>query len=203
MNQIAVLDFETTGLSPAQGARATEIGIVLLENGQVVDRYQSLMNAGVNIPSFITQLTGISNAMLRSAPSAETVMKEAARFVGRASLVAHNAAFDRQFWQAELRRIGLPGEHNFACTVLLSRRLFPHAPSHKLGPLIDWHGLPRSGTAHRAMADAQMAADLLLRMQRELQQRYQLTNCQHPTLQTLQRCAIAKVPQLLKALASA
>lgn len=202
MTLIAVLDFETTGLSPSQGARATEIGIVLLENGRVVDRYQSLMNAGVAIPGFITQLTGISNAMLRTAPSADVVMKAAADFVGPAPLVAHNAAFDRQFWRAEMQRIGLAGSQAFACTVLLSRRLFPQAPSHKLGQLIDWHGLPRSGTAHRAMADAQMAADLLLHMQRELRQRHHLTNCQHPTLQTLQKCAIAKVPKLLQTLAT-
>ena len=71
MSTIAVIDFETTGVSPEQGARATEVAIVLLEQGRVVDRFQSLMNAGVRIPSFITQLTGITNAMVAAAPPAE------------------------------------------------------------------------------------------------------------------------------------
>ncbi|MEO6855740.1 MAG: 3'-5' exonuclease, partial [Rhodoferax sp.] len=108
MTRLAVIDFETTGISPGQGDRATEVAIVVVEHGQVVDRFQSLMNAGVRIPAFITQLTGISNAMLAHAPSAAQAMAEASRFVGDLPMVAHNAAFDRKFWQAELARIGDP-----------------------------------------------------------------------------------------------
>ncbi|MEY3460669.1 MAG: hypothetical protein RLZZ03_322, partial [Pseudomonadota bacterium] len=100
MSRMGVIDFETTGISPGMGDRATEVAIVITEHGRVVDRFQSLMNAGVHIPSFITGLTGISNAMVASAPSAEVVMSDAARFVGSTPLVAHNAAFDRKFWQA-------------------------------------------------------------------------------------------------------
>ena len=77
---IAVIDFETTGMAPAQGARATEVAIVLMEGEQVVDRFDSLMRTGVPIPPFIEQLTGISNAMLAPAPPAEAVMREAARW---------------------------------------------------------------------------------------------------------------------------
>ena len=123
MSLIAVIDFETTGLSPAISDRATEVAIVLLEGGQIVDRFQSLMNAGVYIPAFITSLTGISNAMIASAPSADRVMRDASRFVGQAPLVAHNAAFDRKFWQAELSLAGDVALHAFACTLLVSRRL--------------------------------------------------------------------------------
>ena len=61
MSSIAIIDFETTGISPNMGDRATEVAIVMLEGGQVVDRFQSLMNAGVRVNSFITQLTGITN----------------------------------------------------------------------------------------------------------------------------------------------
>ena len=75
MDIVAVIDFETTGLSPAMGDRATEIAAVILEDGKVVDRYQSLMNAGRRIPSFIENLTGISDAMVRTAPTAATVMR--------------------------------------------------------------------------------------------------------------------------------
>jgi DNA polymerase III epsilon subunit-like protein len=106
MSSIAIIDFETTGISPNMGDRATEVAIVMLEGGQVVDRYQSLMNAGVRVNSFITQLTGITNEMVQAAPPAEQVMREAARFVGGRPMVAHNAAFDKKFWQAELARCG-------------------------------------------------------------------------------------------------
>ncbi|MEQ1660442.1 MAG: 3'-5' exonuclease, partial [Hylemonella sp.] len=98
MKPVAVIDFETTGISPEQGARATEVAIVLVEQGRIVDRFQSLMNAGAHIPAFITQLTGISNAMVQAAPDASEVMRRASNFVGDAPMVAHNASFDRKFW---------------------------------------------------------------------------------------------------------
>ena len=197
MSPIAVIDFETTGVSPGQGARATEVAIVLLQNGQVVDRFQSLMKTGVWIPSFITQLTGITNAMVNAAPDAAQVMQDAARFVGDAPMVAHNASFDSKFWQAELALAGLPAPQPFACTVLLSRRLYPEAPSHKLGTLVDYHGLPRTGQAHRALADAEMAAALLARMQHDLRTRWRVAEPSHALLQTLQRCAKPAVGALL------
>jgi len=197
MPPIAVIDFETTGISPGQGARATEVAIVLLEQGQVVDRFQSLMKTGAWIPPFITQLTGITNAMVNAAPDAAGVMADAARFVGDAPMVAHNASFDSKFWQAELALAGVAAPHPFACTVLLSRRLYPQAPSHKLGTLVDYHGLPRTGQAHRALADAEMAAALLARMQHDLRTRWRVAEPSYALLQTLQRCAKPKVDALL------
>lgn len=188
MSRIAVIDFETTGISPGQGARATEVALVLLDNGQIVDRFQSLMRTGAWIPPFITQLTGISNAMVSAAPEAAGVMAEAARFVGTAPMVAHNAAFDRKFWQAELALAGLPAAQPFACTVLLSRRLYPQAPSHKLGTLVDYHRLPRTGRAHRALADAEMAAALLARIQHDLRTQWQVRDPNHALLLQVQRC---------------
>ena len=82
MDTLIVLDFETTGISPDLGARPTEVAAVRVENGQIVDRYQSLMNAGVYIPAFITELTGITNAMVREAPDIDRVMRELHAFVG-------------------------------------------------------------------------------------------------------------------------
>ena len=187
MNPIAVIDFETTGMSPGQGARATEIGIVLVENGQVVDRFQSLMNTGVYIPGFITQLTGITNAMV-----------DAARLVNGAPMVAHNASFDSKFWQAELALAGVAAPHVFACTVLLSRRLYPQAPSHKLGTLVDYHHLPRTGRAHRALADAEMAAALLGQIQHDLRKRWGVERPDHALLVGLQRCGKTAIASMLK-----
>ena len=197
MSAFAVIDFETTGISPDQGDRATEVAIVLMEGDRVVDRFQSLMNAGVRIPSFITQLTGISNAMVAAAPDAAEVMAEASRFVGSTPLVAHNAAFDRKFWTAELGRLGLPAPQPFACTLLVSRRLYPQAPNHKLGSLVDYHRLPRTGAAHRALADAEMAAALLDRILHDLRTRYGVAKPDHALLMALQRTGKAAVPGLL------
>lgn len=186
MERVAVIDFETTGMSPEHGARATEIGIAILEGGVVVDRYQSLMKSGARIPSFIEELTGISNAMLRQAPPAAQVMREAAEFVGDAPLIAHNASFDSRFWHAELERIGLSCQQPFACSMLVARRVFPSAPSHKLGTLIEYADLQVTGRFHRALADAEMTASLVARMCDELARTYGLREVPHALLRKIQ-----------------
>jgi DNA polymerase-3 subunit epsilon len=151
---------------------------------------------------FLTQLTGITNAMVAAAPPAAQVLAEAARFVGDAPMVAHNAGFDRRYWQAELALCGLPAAQPYACTVLLSRRLYPDAPSHKLGALVDWFGLPRTGAAHRALADAEMAAELLGRIQHDLRTRHGVPNPDHAFLMGLQRCTKPAVAKLLRQVAA-
>ena len=194
LNRIAVIDFETTGLSPAMGDRATEVAIVLVERGEVVARFQSLMNAGVRIPPFIESFTGISNAMIAAAPPASEVMAQASRFVGDVPMVAHNASFDRRYWAAELARLGLPAPQPFACTMLLSRRLYPEASSHKLGTLAALHRLTFAGRAHRALADAEVTGALLARIQADLCERFDLPEAPHPLLmkvQASQRHALA------------
>ena len=198
MTTVAVIDFETTGLSPAAGDRATEIAIVLLEGDRVVDRYQSLMNAGVRISAFIEAYTGISNAMIAAAPAAERVMAEANRFVGERPMVAHNASFDRRFWVAELQRLGQPADQPFACTLLLSRRLWPQVRSYRLGSLASYHGLPEAGRAHRAMADAETAAALWGRIRHDLHSRYGLAEAQHALLMQLQACSRKALPRAIE-----
>ena len=186
MEVVAVIDFETTGLSPDHGDRATEIAAVIVQDGEIVDRYQSLMNAGVRVPPFIEQLTGISDAMIRNAPPAAEVMREVADFVGEYPLVAHNASFDRKFWDAELGRIRRSRRQEFACSMLVARRVFPQAPSHKLGVLVEFAKLPVTGRYHRALADAEMAAGLLVRMEEELRRRYGIRDVSHELLREIQ-----------------
>ncbi|MDB5982579.1 MAG: polymerase subunit epsilon [Pseudomonas sp.] len=198
MERIAVIDFETTGISPNNSCRATEIAVVIMEQGRIVERYQSLMNAGVRIPAFIEGLTGISNSMLRTAPSAERVMNEVAEFVGLTPLVAHNASFDQKFWDYELSRIQRKREQSFACSMLLARRLMPGAPNHKLGTLTTWAKLPHTGKAHRAMADAEMAANLTAHLANELRQTHGIAGVSHQFLCTLQKVPAAKISEILK-----
>lgn len=186
MELVAVIDFETTGLSPGMGDRATEIAAVLVRDGVVVDRYQSLMNANVFISSFIEDLTGISNEMIQKAPKADKVMREVATFVGKHPLVAHNASFDRGFWDAELHRIGKSRVQEFVCSMRVARRLFPNSPNHKLGTLIDYLNLPVAGRSHRALADAEMATSLLLTMEDELSSHHRICDVSHDLLLKIQ-----------------
>lgn len=201
METVAVLDFETTGLSPRMGDRATEIAVVLVRDGQVVDRYQSLMNAGARIPSFIERLTGITNDMIRAAPGVDKVMREAAAFVGDHPLVAHNAAFDRSFWDAELERVGKRRGREFACSMLVARRLYPGAPSHKLAELIAYTRLDADVRYHRALADAEMAAKLLFAMEGELRRRGRLRDVTHDLLLKVQRVPKHQLDKWLERLA--
>ena len=193
MEAVAVIDFETTGMSPDMGDRATEVAVVIVAGGSIVDRYQSLMKTGAYIPAFIEELTGISNAMIRQAPSATCVMSELAAFVGDMPLVAHNASFDSRFLDAEWSRIGQRRQQEFACSMLLARRIYPDAPNHKLGTLVRHLDLPHAARAHRALADAEMTAHLWLRMVSDLKERHGMSRVPHELLRKLQKTPKAKL----------
>ena len=169
---IIVLDFETSGISPDYGDRAIEIGAVKVREGQIVDRFQSLMNPGVRISAFIENYTGITNEMVQDAPAVTEVMQEFAGFIGNTPLVAHNASFDRRFLNAEFDRIGQQRKENFGCSMLISRRIYPDAPNHKLETLVRYKNLHTDGTFHRALADAEMTARLWVAMADDLRSYY-------------------------------
>jgi len=194
---VIVLDFETTGMSPDRGDRAIEVGAVRLEGGQVTGRFQALMNPGVRINSFIERLTGISNDMVSDAPCCETVMEEFSDFINGYALVAHNASFDRRFLDAELTRIGHGYSGEFACSMLAARRVYPQAPNHKLGTLVEYRDIPTDGTFHRALADAEMTASLWLGMLNELRDRYALEKLSFAVMQALTRVPCAAVEGFL------
>jgi DNA polymerase-3 subunit epsilon len=195
---VVVLDFETTGLSPNQGDRAIEIGAVRIEQGQIVARFQELMNPGFRISGFIENYTGITNAMLQSAPPCEEVMSRFINFIGDHCLVAHNASFDSRFLGAELQRIGHAQSNTFACSMLIARRLYPTAPNHQLGTLVEFKRIPTDGVFHRALADTEMTAKLWLTMVEELQLDHGIHPVTFPFMQRLSRTAKGAVPRLLK-----
>lgn len=198
MSSIIVLDFETTGMSPNVGARPTEVAAVRIENGKIVDRYQSLMNAGVYVPAFITELTGITNAMVRNAPPIDQVMRELHAFVDGQPLVAHNVSFDRKFLEAEWQRLRLPMTSPLLCSLLVSRRLYPHLASHKLGALVEHLKLPRTGRYHRALADTEMTAHLWLRMVADLADQLDCSTVPLALMQQLQSVAKPRVGEFLR-----
>lgn len=161
MHTYAVIDFETTGLGPPAD-RIIEVGAVLVRDGEIVGTFSELMDPGFRIPPFITSLTGITNAMLRGRPQPQEVMPRLRAFLGDHVCVAHNAGFDRGFFDAEMELAGEAHVRPFLCSVLLSRRLVQDAPSHKLGALVRHLHLPVPADlrAHRALADALMTVEL-------------------------------------------
>jgi len=189
-DSLIVLDFETTGLSPDMGDRAIEIGAVRLDQGLVVNRFQALMNPGKRVSAFIENYTGITNRMLSKAAPCGEVMDEFASFMGDSNLVAHNASFDKRFLDAELGRIYKSYNGDFACSLLVARRLYQQAPNHKLGSLIAYKNIPSEGGFHRALFDSEMTAKLWMTMLDDISQ---ITTAQKVPFTLIQK--IAKTPK--------
>ncbi len=197
-DSIIVLDFETTGLSPQQGDRAIEIGAVKLHQGEVIDRFQSLMNPGFRVSGFIEGYTGITNNMLRSAPSCAEVMDQFADFIQGSNLLAHNASFDQRFLDAELELICRDYPGKFACTLLVSRRLHQETSSHKLGDLVKYHRIENDGVFHRALADAEMTARLWQVQLNALKDKYAISQPSFELMAKIAKTPKASVEQMLR-----
>ena len=170
---IVMIDFETSGMSPEQGGRVTEVAAMRIVGNEIVDRFVSLINCGVRIPYYITELTGITQHMVDGAPPASEVLPELVEFIGAETLAAHNASFDEKFLKAESDRLGLwPAYDGVVCSVKLARRVFPGLPSYSLGKLASSLGIRFHGAAHRAEADAEVAAGVLLHAATHLRHQY-------------------------------
>jgi len=157
---VAFVDLETTG-SVATADRVTEIGIVRVADGEVVDEWCTLVNPECSIPEEIQALTGITNTMVRSAPTFSEVRRTVHEMLEGHLFVAHNARFDYGFLKNEFRRVEMPFTADVLCTVRLSRRLYPEAIGHGLDALISRHGLhdaiapgPGRTGRHSALGDA-------------------------------------------------
>lgn len=169
---LIVLDFETTGMSPEKGDRVIEIGAVLLRESQIVDRFQSLVNPGFLITREIESITGITNLMLSDAPPAAEVMERFIKFIGTYPLAAHNASFDQKFLVSELDLFGKNRPLNFACTLQVARRIYPDVINYKLETLVRYKSIEATGQFHRALADAEMAAALWIKLTEDLKSQF-------------------------------
>lgn len=159
----AVVDVETTGLRPTF-ERIIEIGVVRYRNGEIIDSFQSFVNPGRSISTFITNYTGISDDMVEDAPYFEEILPQLQdRFAGTV-LVGHNLQFDMGFIRAEFQRAGNPGFKPIKiCTLKLARRMYPFLRSKSLSNVAA-HLKVRSAGAHRAIYDAETTARVLDRM---------------------------------------
>jgi DNA polymerase-3 subunit epsilon len=199
---VVVLDFETTGLSLDCGDRVIEVGAVLIRDNRIIDRFESLMNPGMRISGFIEEYTGISNRMLATAPPIAEVMERFYSFIDRHHLVAHNASFDRRFLDAEMRRINRQRNQEFACSMLVSRRVYPEAPGHSLEKLVRYKRLKTDGIHHRALADAEMTGHLWLGMVADLKNVFGLRQVPFDLMRQLAKVSKSATPAFLARAAS-
>lgn len=158
----AIIDIETTGGRPARD-KITEIAVILHDGEKILRRYETLINPEVPIPYGITELTGITNEMVREAPRFFEVARDLVELTEGHIFVAHNVRFDYGFIQEEFRRLGYSFIRKQLCTVRLARKAFPGYRSYSLGNLIA-HLQLNAGDRHRAMGDALATADLFQRI---------------------------------------
>ncbi|SDH51554.1 3'-5' exonuclease family protein [Propionivibrio dicarboxylicus] len=154
---LVFVDLETTGANFAND-RILEIGIVEVDQDGVRE-WSSLVNPETGIPPFITQLTGIDAAMVKSAPVFSDLAQEVLEKLSGKLFVAHNARFDYSFLKREFLRLGISFRANALCTVKLSRKLFPEHHRHSLETLVARFGISVDAR-HRALADARVLWDL-------------------------------------------
>jgi DNA polymerase-3 subunit epsilon len=155
-----VVDVETTG-GRGDEHRVTEIGAVRVRNGKVTDRFQTLLNPQRRIPANITRLTGISPAMVADAPYFVDIADDFEVFMQGAIFVAHNVEFDYGFLAREFRRLGRPFRYPKLCTCASMRKLYPGHRSYSLAALCRSFDI-QLRQHHRALCDAEAAAELLL-----------------------------------------
>ena len=159
--EFVAFDLETTGLS-AQHDEITEIGAVILRDGQVVDTFQAFVNPGRSIAQKIVDLTGITDAMVADAPPISQVLPEFLAFCGGRVLCAHNADFDVGFLTAAAERLGLPFDPTYLDTLIFAQNLMPQLTNHKLDTVANALSLP-DFNHHRASDDALTCGYLYLR----------------------------------------
>jgi ATP-dependent DNA helicase DinG len=158
-----VIDLETTGNAPKKGDKIIQIAAVVIEQGQIVDRYMSFVNPLQQIPLFIEQLTGITNEMVEDAPTFEEIANDLISLLANSFFVAHNVYFDLSFLQEELKSCGYQFSGPILDTVELARVAFPTEKSFKLSDLSDEFKILHENP-HRADSDAEVTAYLLLRI---------------------------------------
>jgi len=179
----AIIDLETTGGQPTQD-RITEVAIFIHDGEKVVDQFDTLLNPGRPIPAFISQLTGITNDMVRDAPKFHEVARKIVEMTEGCVFVAHNVRFDYSFLKKEFADLGYNYSRKTLCTVRLSRSLMPGQPSYSLGKLCQNIGIPLEGR-HRAAGDAAATAILFDRLLKITQQDEALKESPGSTADTL------------------
>ena len=158
-----VVDIETTGLS-SYGAEIIEVSALRYRGDKFEAAFSSLIKPSAPIPYFITQLTGITNAMVKDARERKGVLRDFAEFLGEDLIIGHNVNFDVNFLYDELLAyLGYPMSNDFVDVLKLSRTYLPDLVNHKQVTVAEHFGLDTSG-AHRALKDTEICAENYLRI---------------------------------------
>ncbi len=173
MKTVTVLDFETTGLSNIRGDRIIEIGAVKLFEDNIIGVFQTLVNPERNIPKMSTQITGITEEMIKNAPTYKEVFPDFVDFIGNDVLVIHNVKFDSVFLESALTSLGINKKFQYYCTLQQSRRssklkqarINRKLHDFKLSTLKDYFNLTSLWEMHRALADTFVTAQLYLKLE--------------------------------------
>ena len=158
----SVVDIETTG-NGYRGQKITEISIFIFDGEKIVDEFTSLVNPEQKIPHFITNLTGITDAMVRTAPKFYEIAKKIAEITKDTIFVAHNVNFDYNIIRDEFKSLGFDFKRKKLCTVRLSRKIIPGLSSYSLGNICSAEGI-EIAARHRAKGDAEATVELFRRL---------------------------------------
>ena len=164
-----VLDLETTGLS-AKTEKITEIGIMKIQNGEVVDKFCEFVNPEKPIPQRVQEVTHITDEMVQNSPTIDVMFPKVLEFIKGSVLVAHNASFDIGFLKKVAKDLGYEFDYTYVDTLPLARKLYPELKKHKLGKIAE-HLKIKVEVAHRALDDVDTTVKVLKYMMEELKKR--------------------------------
>ena len=154
-----VLDLETTGFS-FRTEKITEVGIMKVKNGEVIDEFSCFVNPEKPIPQRVVEVTNITDDMVKDAETIDKVMPKILEFVGDSVLVAHNADFDIGFLKYNANKLGLSLDNTYLDTLRLAKDLFPDYKKYKLGKIAENLGI-KVEVAHRALDDVDTTVKVL------------------------------------------
>ncbi|MDD3692681.1 MAG: PolC-type DNA polymerase III [Oscillospiraceae bacterium] len=170
-----VFDIETTGIN-AQNERITEIGALKISGGEIKKSFKTFVNPQKPIPPKITEITGITNEMVKDAPDEKTALKSFFDFCGDTRvLIAHNAAFDSSFIRIAAKRSGLKFAFASLDTLPLCRALYPELSNHRLNTVAKLAGF-NDFNHHRALDDARALAAVFFRIVTDLREQMNISN---------------------------
>ena len=164
-----VLDLETTGLS-AKTEKITEIGIMKIKDGEVLEEFCEFVNPKKHIPERVQEITKITDDMVKDAPTIEEIFPKVLEFIKGTVLVAHNATFDIGFLKTIAKDLGYEFDYTYVDTLPLARKLYPELKKHKLGKIAEYLKI-KVEVAHRALDDVDTTVKVLREMMKTLKDR--------------------------------
>ena len=160
--EYCILDLETTGISPIT-EKITEVGIIKIKNGEVIDEFECFVNPEKPIPTRVVEITHITDDMVKDAETIDKVIPKIIDFMGDSVLVAHNAKFDMGFLKHNFEQYGYKFEYTYIDTLPLAKAIFPEFKKFKLGIIAEKLGI-KVDVAHRALDDVKTLVGVFNKM---------------------------------------